>query len=110
MDAHKLSQQSAAESIQQIHPLVPSLKSQETNDLQRRFNQIKSTQGMGAVLGFQMELQQADLDLTAPVLSIQRKTLGKDVLMGRDIDFDFCDYLSLPQDREVDISKNHLDK
>ena len=88
-----------------VHPLVDTLKSSETNDLQRRFMQIKSTQGMAGCLALNFDVQKSSMQLRHPCMSLQKSHLGREVMLGTDCELDFGDYLSLPQDREVDCAR-----
>lgn len=95
----------AQEKVQIVHPLINELKNTESNDLQRRFSQIKSTQGMGSALALQLDVQKYSMEMRHPCMSVQKNHLGREVLLGKDIELDFGDYLSLAEDREIDGSR-----
>lgn len=95
----------ATEKVQIVHPLAHDLANHQENTLQKRFQQLKSTQGIGAALGFHMDVTHSQHPMRAACMSVQKNQLAHEVILGNDISIDFGDYMSLPQDIETDGSK-----
>jgi len=88
-----------------VHPLVEKLENKGDNELRQKLQLLKNTQGIGAALHLQMAAQHFSQPIRHPCMSQQSFHAGRDVILGKDIEIDFEDYLSPQAYREVSSHK-----
>ena len=91
----------AASKVEIVHPLIEKLEQKGDNELRQKLQLLKNTQGIGAALHLQMDVQHFSKPLRHPCMANQRFSAGRDVVLGKDIELDFEDYLSPKEWREV---------
>jgi len=87
--------------VENIHPLIEKLENKGDNELRQKLQLLKNTQGIGAALHLQMSAQHFNQNLRHPCMSQQAFPAARDVILGKDIELDFEDYLSPQAYREV---------
>merc|ERR1712046_247604 len=87
--------------VENIHPLIEKLENKGDNELRQKLQLLKNTQGIGAALHLQMSAQHFSQNLRHPCMSQQAFPAARDVILGKDIELDFEDYLSPQAYREV---------
>merc|ERR1739848_914275 len=92
---------SARAKVEVTHPLMESLAQKNDNELRQKLQLLKNTQGIGAALHLQMSAQHFNQNLRHPCMSQQAFPAARDVILGKDIELDFEDYLSPQAYREV---------
>ena len=87
--------------VENIHPLIEKLENKGDNELRQKLKLLKDTQGIGAALHLQMSVQHFSQNLRHPCMSQKAIPAARDVILGKDIELDFEDYLSPQAYREV---------
>jgi len=93
--------QSARQNVEKIHPMVEQLAVKGDNEFRHRLELVRNTQGLGNAIHMQMEAKAFSRPLRHPCMSQQPFHLGRDVVLGKDTEIDFEDYLSPQAYREV---------
>merc|ERR1711879_1116716 len=91
--------------VEVTHPLMEKLAQKGDNELRQKLQLLRNTQGIGAALHLQMAAQHFSQPLRHPCMSQQAFPAARDVILGKDIEIDFEDFLSPEAYREVSTNK-----